>query len=621
MARWLTLMHARLTKQLSWLLALSLTASTGAAAERMITRASNLHFGLASDDSLIIELYQQLWLQPAGERTLVPLAKARNIARRPSISANGEDLVYQSRCDTRDCVIHLNRRSGASRELFSGDWNNQMPVISADGSRVALSSDKDGSFDIWEIAIDDSGLRKRSFASGNELYPALSADANRTIWVQRSQGYDALVVAEGAAAGHIMYRSSRTLSSPSERPGGGVLVFWESAQGIRQLRALIGGDAPVIKSLSPAGKFSDQAPIWRDRAHLLLAGRGQVLKYNFGERGLATREFVAWLSTTEFKPAASLTEATHTSEHRGRYVVRVGSVLNGLDDTATGARDILIDDERIVAIVTSREWPANTPLIRYPEFIATPGWIGVYLEAPDLDHIGSELLANGVTSLACLATPCQPPQSGGAHPAIWPTQVFATTHIPSQRAQRAQQIAEARSQGRRVLTRQIYPDLTLGATLLVPSDSATARSELVTLMEDAGISVVLTRKLDPLLQEPLPATQRFLIAESKERLATSDSIVQRIARLLSLSPDRRQLFQRLTLDTASAVGADAHGGLLLPGRYADILILARNPLQDPHSIKRPIAIIQQGRFYTPEGLIGTASGNFTKHTESGTVAD
>jgi Tol biopolymer transport system component len=89
-------------------------------------------------------------------------------AYHPDSSHDGEWLTFFSWTEQEDiCLI---RTDGTDRRQLTDDLNkDRFPRWSPDGSRIAFQSNRSGSYQIWTIHPDGSGLRQITKATGTDL--------------------------------------------------------------------------------------------------------------------------------------------------------------------------------------------------------------------------------------------------------------------------------------------------------------------------------------------------------------------------------------------------------------------------------------------------------------------
>lgn len=92
--------------------------------------------------------------------------------------------------DWRSAVASLDVAEAARPALLApSSGRDEAGAISPDGKRVAFSSDRDGSSQLWSLAPESGQVRRLSqHASARIEHPVFSPDGTRVLYVRRSQG-------------------------------------------------------------------------------------------------------------------------------------------------------------------------------------------------------------------------------------------------------------------------------------------------------------------------------------------------------------------------------------------------------------------------------------------------
>ena len=548
---------------------------------------------------------------------------------RPAVSPDGLTILFEARRNGRTAVV---RAPGAGETTYAplddGDWNNRMPAWRPDGQRIAFSSDRDGSFDIWEIEPANGGIFKRSFSTADAGYPTYSHDGAVLAWTECDAASCRLLVAHGMAAGDVVHESVHQLTAPSFRPDGTLLTFVEN-RGTRKLfRMLLPQDPGVVKTLVDSPGLADQAAIWIDRGNALISIDGTVAGYRLGHTGVDPWRWTAWV-TLEERSTATRRLSARDEWHRGRYVIRLGRLFDAGAGSYQTERDILVENERIQSVSGRSSWPRNVEIIDYSGFTALPGLIVVSREPADNPAGEGLLLAMGVTSLAALnGTPGRTTTG----PAQLPTDHVHDIRAETDATVRAATIAAARADRRIVLTDRAYPDVAAGAQLLemepgagrpLPLVSGTELATLLAPVRDASLEPWEIERLSATRQARLfnglvrdttipdgprgplvPATAgtRLLPLFDLGEIPLALGVHSTMGQLTAGGMRSADVLRLLTLDTALTLGFGADLGSIEPGKLADIVIVAGDPVSNVSDTLNVVAIIRRGRFMTVEGI-------------------
>ena len=103
----------------------------------------------------------------------------------PKISFEGR-IVFQSNMDG-DNEIFLLTEDGLTR-LTDNDWQDEYPVWSPDGARIAFTANPGGNYDIQIMNADGSGIEAVTSSNLDEKEPAWYPDGNQIAYSREKKG-------------------------------------------------------------------------------------------------------------------------------------------------------------------------------------------------------------------------------------------------------------------------------------------------------------------------------------------------------------------------------------------------------------------------------------------------
>jgi imidazolonepropionase-like amidohydrolase len=77
--------------------------------------------------------------------------------------------------------------------------------------------------------------------------------------------------------------------------------------------------------------------------------------------------------------------------------------------------------------------------------------------------------------------------------------------------------------------------------------------------------------------------------------------------LLACGMNPAQAIAAATDEAAEALGIDGLTGSIEAGKQADLLVLSGDPLGDIRALQRPVAVIRDGRWFSPDALLAQAA--------------
>ena len=145
-------------------------------------------------------------------------------------------LVFQSDSRSpgnpngRTKIYTLNLTNGAVAALTTGDWNDEQPRYSPDGSRIAFTSNRSGSFNLYVIDADGRNLRRLTEHGGNDRDPSWLPDGQSLVFSSdrdrgtgRSDIYQ-LFLGDGRVDRLTVYFQGNAIM-PNVSPDGGWVAF------------------------------------------------------------------------------------------------------------------------------------------------------------------------------------------------------------------------------------------------------------------------------------------------------------------------------------------------------------------------------------------------------------
>jgi Tol biopolymer transport system component len=210
-----------------------------------------LHDGRYILFSSVREDTMALWCVRISDATLYPLTTGTSAEDEPSLSRDGRRLVYSVTDANMDIVV-VDRTTGM-RTRIAGVADEDAPAVAPDGSGVAFSSDRRGSYDLWLQPLSDGRPdgppRRLTHHPGSAAVAAFSPDGRwlayhrivdeqRDIWI---------VSAEGGAPRQFTDHPMNDLH-PSFSPDGSMMAFVSDRNGVENIWL-----APVAEG-RPAGE-------------------------------------------------------------------------------------------------------------------------------------------------------------------------------------------------------------------------------------------------------------------------------------------------------------------------------------------------------------------------------
>lgn len=198
---------------------------------------------------------------PILARANRPTAPPKASFAQPAISADGQEIAFISAGD----VWVVPSEGGDAHLLVSHAANEERPLYSPDGTRLAFTSDRGGSVDIWILTLAGNQVTRLTYDDGDEFLDAWSPDSE---WIYFTRNDDVYRVrATGGTAMAVSadpeQRESMAAPAPDGRSltlvaHGAVWQWWRKGRSHHDeselWRVQLDGDGPArYEMLSPLG--------------------------------------------------------------------------------------------------------------------------------------------------------------------------------------------------------------------------------------------------------------------------------------------------------------------------------------------------------------------------------
>ena len=239
-----------------------------------ITEGTSMAATVAPDQSaIVLDLHGALWTLPMKGGTAKRLTAPLLEPSRPDYSPKGGLIAFQSYSGGTFHIWTMKPDGTGVHQLTDGHGDDREPRVSPDGTKIAFSSDRafKGSYDIWVAEIATGKLTQWTSGPADEYEPAWSPDGAE-IAFSSGAGANSTTIQSVNAAGVMRTITTAPagahVNSPSWSPEG--KVAWIQFLANKSL---------LIVSGKPAGTSDDVFPFpatWLPGNRLLYTANGKI---------------------------------------------------------------------------------------------------------------------------------------------------------------------------------------------------------------------------------------------------------------------------------------------------------------------------------------------------------
>lgn len=176
-------------------------------------------------------------------------------------SPDGTKIAFSSTRVGSFQIFVMNADGTSPMRLTSGLADNYQPAWSPDGTKLAFTSLRDGNAEIYVVNADGTGERRLTSSPGNDLEPAWSPDGTRIAFTSdRGGDFDIHVMNADGSAQHNLTNHSTSDTLPAWSPDGAKIAFTSQRDGNAEIY-LMNADGTSPKRLV-GSPVSDTLPAW-----------------------------------------------------------------------------------------------------------------------------------------------------------------------------------------------------------------------------------------------------------------------------------------------------------------------------------------------------------------------
>ncbi|MEI9974111.1 MAG: hypothetical protein WDO73_19900 [Ignavibacteriota bacterium] len=241
---------------------------------------------------------QRLWRVDVPEGRVTPFPTAGTSARDPSVSRDGKWVVHGDYM-LRSEIWQVPIQGGSAHSLSPSTRQDHSAQYAPDSNRIAFISDRSGSWELWTMQANGSGLRQLTHFDGPLVgSPRWSPDGNYLAFDARPRGHSTVfVIASSGGTPRVLDEGSHEDKMPSWSHDGKWIYFNSDRGGSQQLWKIPASGGPAVVLAREYAMDSLESP---DRRTVYFLGGGPAVRKVSVEGGVA--ETVRELSEAGFEP-------------------------------------------------------------------------------------------------------------------------------------------------------------------------------------------------------------------------------------------------------------------------------------------------------------------------------
>jgi Tol biopolymer transport system component/imidazolonepropionase-like amidohydrolase len=253
--------------------------------------------------TIVMDLQGMLYSLSVAGGTAKQISSPLTEASHPNWAPDGQQIAFQSYMGGTFHIWTMNPDGTGIKQLTFGHGDDREPSFSPDGKLIAFASDRafQGSYDIWTVDVSSGALKQWTTSDADEYEPAWSPDGKEIAFVSGAGAVGKAIESINAAGQQHTLASLNgkdgRLEAPSWSPDGKTLVYVQFfGAGLVMSSARL-----IIKSEETGTLQSDDAfpfaASWISPSELVYAANGHILHADLGTKTETVIPFTAQIKS------------------------------------------------------------------------------------------------------------------------------------------------------------------------------------------------------------------------------------------------------------------------------------------------------------------------------------
>ncbi|MCU1226569.1 MAG: periplasmic component of the Tol biopolymer transport system [Edaphobacter sp.] len=252
--------------------------------------------------TIIADIQGLLYTMPIAGGAAKQITTPYQEASHPDWSAKGDLVAIQSYAGGTFHIWTMRPDGSGLKQLTNGHGDDREPRISVDGKTIAFASDRafKGNYDIWTVDIATGALKQITTAEADEFEPSWSPTGARIAFVSgigiAGKTIESIALATGKQTTLATSTTGR-VEAPSFSPDGKSLAYTQfTGAGM----FMSGAHLVVTGTVSYTGQAEDTFPfpaIWLSSTELLYTADGHILRTDLAAKSETSIPFTATIKS------------------------------------------------------------------------------------------------------------------------------------------------------------------------------------------------------------------------------------------------------------------------------------------------------------------------------------
>lgn len=208
----------------------------------------------------------------------------------PSLSPDGEHVVFESTRDENREIYIMRRDGGEVTNLTANPSADEQPVFSPNGKKIAFVSDRDGNKEIYTMNRDGTGVARLTNESRSDIYPVYASDGEKLFFISMRDRLAGEIYSMDSRNGTGITRHTSNFATEralSISPNGDSVVFSSNMKGQYELYRMDLNDGVEVNRLTTTTGLDEAWPSWsNDGERIFFSACGKLCNiYSMGKDG------------------------------------------------------------------------------------------------------------------------------------------------------------------------------------------------------------------------------------------------------------------------------------------------------------------------------------------------